>query len=1038
MSDTAHLTELRFDQRRRWQAGERVTVETYLEQEPGLNADPDAVLELICNEMVLREEAGAPPSLEEYLERFPQHAAELRIQFEVHQLLEASPTSGGAGGEEGVTAWLPAAAPPLAPGASLPGYEILGELGRGGMGVVYRARHLALKRVVALKVILAGTHAGARERAGFHAEAEAVARLQHPNIVQIYDIAEHNGLPYFSLELVDGHSLEHCAGGKQLPVNEAAQIIQTLARAIHYAHQQGVIHRDLKPSNILLSGEGTPKITDFGVAKLLDATSGRTRTGDFIGTPHYMAPEQAAGKSRDMGPAADVYALGAILYQLLTGRTPFQGNSVLEVLEQVRSREPAPPSHLQAKVPRDLDTICLKCLEKSPQARYTSAHDLAEDLGRFLAGEPIRARPPGWWERLGKWSRRHRTAAALVGVSGAALVSLLLLGLWYTTRLDAARARHHTFLERRDDAMFYGVYATWFENADVAENLKRTRTAVESALAAVDLSLDTEVGPAADPFLSDRENAELAAGCYQLLLVWAEAVLETPAASAGNTSQQKMAKAQRTQVRQALDILDRAARLVQPTQAYHLRRARYLLLMDDRPGAERERARADRLKSAGAIDHFALGEERFWQRDFDRAIGDFRNALAAQPDDFWSRFFLAWCYLGRGTAFDLKDAAATLEKCLEQRPGFLWTYLFRALVHEKQKAFSHAETDYRKVLALEPGEDARYVLYHSRGRLRLAQGKLDLAAADLLQAIALKPGPYPHLLLGLVYQKQNKLDESNQELEQTIKLQPPAKYLSQCYHERARNLYSAGQYSEAVKACDQATQVLAGHAASYFTRACALLKLKRYPEVTRALDQFLSNKGQAATDFYRVRGQARLHLRDYSGSMADLTRVLEREPDAEIYRHRGWAFYFADAWKPALGDFEEAIRRDGENIDARIGRGLCRVMLGDYRAAVVDAENTFRRGPSNPEMVHNIACVFALAVGKVQADPEAGDKKTLVSQYRERAIEAIRRALALLPPDQRPAFWRDKVLPDTALDAIRACEEFKKLATEYSPVHSVK
>jgi tetratricopeptide (TPR) repeat protein len=1031
MTDATRLIELRLDQRRRWQAGQRLAVEAYLEQEPEIKTDPEAVLELIYNEIVLREEAGTAPRLEEYLERFPEHAAELKIQFEVHRLLESSPTSGAIGGEEGVTAWLPAAEPPLAPGASLPGYEILGELGRGGMGVVYRARHLALKRVVALKVILAGAHAGARERAGFHAEAEAVARLQHPNIVQIYDIAEHDGLPYFSLELVDGHSLEHYAGGKPLPANQAAQIIQTLARAIHYAHQQGVVHRDLKPGNILLGSDGTPKITDFGVAKLLDAESRRTRTGDFMGTPHYMAPEQAEGKSTEVGPAADVYALGAILYQLLAGRTPFRGNSVLEILQQARSREPAPPSRHQAKVPRDLDTICLKCLEKSPQARYASAYDLAEDVGRFLAGEPIRARPPGRGERLWKWCRRRRAAAALVAVSGAAMVSLLVLGFWQPARLDAARARHRTFLERRDEAMFYGIYAIWSKDADVAENLKRTRTAVESALAAVGLPLDTEVGLATDPYLSDRENAELAVGCYQLLLVWAEAVL-------GSSGEQFPEKPRPAQVRKALDILDRAARLAQPTQAYHLRRARYLRLLGDGPGDERELAAAGRLKSTAAIDHFALGEERFRQRDFDGAIGDFRHALEAEPDDFWSRFLLAFCYLARGKDADLKDAAATLDKCLEQRPGFLWTYLLRAFLHEKQKSFADAEADYRQVLALGPGEDARYVLYNNRGRLRLAQGDLDLAAADLLQAIALKPGPYPHLLLGVVYQKQKKLAESNEQFEEAIARQPSAKYLGQCHHELARNLYSAGRYSDALKACDQAAPFLSGDADIQFTRARALLTLERYPEAAQALDKYLLHGGRATTDFYRMRGHARLHLHDYSGSMADLTRVLEREPDAEIYRYRGWAFYFADAWKPALADFEEAIRRDGKNTDAYIGRGLCRVMVGDYRAAVADADSTFRQHPSSPEMVHNIACIFALAAGKVQADPEAKDKKTLVSQFRERAVEAIRRALAMVPPDERPAFWRDKVMPDTALDPIRACEEFKKLAKEYSPVEPVK
>ena len=257
------------------------------------------------------------------------------------------------------------------------GYEILGELGRGGMGVVYQARHVKLNRPVALKMILAGSHAGESELARFRAEAEAVALVQHPNIVQIYEIGEQDGRPFFSLEYVAGGSLAAKLNGTPLPARQAAQLVETLARTMQAAHDQGIIHRDLKPANVLLTKDGVPKITDFGLAKQLGSAKGQTQSGAIMGTPSYMAPEQAAGKTREIGPAADVYALGAILYELLTGRPPFKAESAMETLLQTLEKEPLPPTLLNPKIDRDLETICLKCLQKQAADRYASASAVA-------------------------------------------------------------------------------------------------------------------------------------------------------------------------------------------------------------------------------------------------------------------------------------------------------------------------------------------------------------------------------------------------------------------------------------------------------------------------------------------------------------------------------------------------------------------------------------------------------------------------------------------------------------------------------------
>jgi serine/threonine protein kinase len=344
--------------------------------------------------------------------------------------------------------------------SAVPGYEILGELGRGGMGVVYKARQLGLQRTVALKMVLKGIQAGPKDLARFRAEAAAIARLQHPNIVQIHDVGEAAGRPYFVLEFVAGGSLAQHLRGMPQPVRPAAQMVETLARAVHAAHANGVIHRDLKPANILLQGPGVrtpragetpplipdpcplspsflvPKITDFGVAKCAGGDEevpdlrSATVTGELLGTPNYMSPEQAMVRRQRVGPAADVYALGAILYELLTGRPPFTGETALATVLQVLHNEPVSVTSLQPSVPRDLETICLKCLRKEPRQRYGSALELAEDIRRFLRSEPIRARPVGAVERLWRWVRRHPVPAGLLAAGLLApVVALITLSL---------------------------------------------------------------------------------------------------------------------------------------------------------------------------------------------------------------------------------------------------------------------------------------------------------------------------------------------------------------------------------------------------------------------------------------------------------------------------------------------------------------------------------------------------------------------------------------------------------------------------------
>jgi tetratricopeptide (TPR) repeat protein len=469
-------------------------LEDYVARFPGLHPLESLPLDLIGEEYRVRSRWGDHPKHAEYTARFGWLGASLgSLLAEIDAELIAeraglNPVARGVGSspivavargldslEEGQVSRpcatvLDKVAPAAVRWPTVPGYEILEELGRGGMGVVYKARQQSLKRLVALKMIRSGELAGPDELARFHREAEMVAQLRHPHIVQIYEIGRHQDQPFFALELLEGGGLDQQLKGMPQPPREAAQLVEILARAMQAAHERGIIHRDLKPSNILLqqaasrppNSEGeaqaisdfgcrisdfAPKITDFGLAKRLDATIGLTQSGAIVGTPSYMAPEQAQGQVKEITVAADIYALGAILYEMLTGRPPFLAETPLQTLLLVRSQEPVPPRRLQPTVRRDLEIICLKCLHKEPKRRYDSAEALAEDLRRYQAGEPIKARPAGNAERLWRWCRR-KPALASVALLGAILLIVLASGipvlasLWLRAAANAQRAEN--------------------------------------------------------------------------------------------------------------------------------------------------------------------------------------------------------------------------------------------------------------------------------------------------------------------------------------------------------------------------------------------------------------------------------------------------------------------------------------------------------------------------------------------------------------------------------------------------------------------
>lgn len=452
-----------------WGDGHAPALEDYL-GDPTSSRHSVLLRELLVVELVYRRKAGECPTSDEYVSRFPGRVEAIAAAFDASEESLGSDLSIEAA-EDRLPRTLPA----------IPGYTVLEELGRGGMGVVFKARPERLNRLVALKMILSGDLAGPEAAARFLTEAEAVARLQHPQVVQVFRIADHKGRPYLEMEFVDGGSLADRLDGTPWPPFEAARLIASLALAVHHAHSRGIIHRDLKPANILLTADGVPKLTDFGLAKCLEVDEGLTRTDSIIGSPSYMAPEQAGGAIHSVGPTTDVYALGAILYELLTGRPPFRAASVLETLDQVRLAEPAPPSRLQPSLPIDIETIVMRCLHKEPTKRYPGAEVLAEDLRRFRAGEPILARPIGIAERGIKWARRRPLTAGLAMASAVSTV-LLILVLAISNVLISRQQQQTLAALDRERLVKEELART---NQRLAEQQRRTETALEKQTVAL-------------------------------------------------------------------------------------------------------------------------------------------------------------------------------------------------------------------------------------------------------------------------------------------------------------------------------------------------------------------------------------------------------------------------------------------------------------------------------------------------------------------------------------------------------------------------
>jgi tetratricopeptide (TPR) repeat protein len=1047
------------------------------------------------------------------------------------------------------------------------------------MGIVYKALHRPLNRVVALKMILAGAHAGPDELARFRREAELVARLQHPNIVQIYEIGEHEGLPYLSLEYVDGPSLHDKLDRCPQPARAAAHLAEVLARAMQAAHALDIIHRDLKPANVLLAADGTPKITDFGLAKRLDTGATDTQPGTVLGTASYMPPEQASGRTEEIGPLVDVYALGALLYEMLTGRPPFLGESMLRTLEQVCSQDPVPPRRLQPDVPRDLETVCLTCLQKEPRRRYASALDLAEDLHRFLQGEPIRARPVPAWERSYKWARRRPAQAALVAAVAAALLGgatgMVFYGLYQRQwalyegqradhlkrqlerqetsdrewkqgldaekagDLEAARAHFDRALANRDpetaagpgdyrrieedrdrvvsrlkaraDRLDFEARRTRFEvhRAEVLfhqidfldrardENRAAIRRAAPDALKQLNLASNNSPARDARALETFRPHAgspeqlgRIAAECYQVLLVWAEAEAPPDAAPGGGG---------RAGTRRALDLLNLAEALAEAhdlatPQTFYLRRTRYLALLGDDLGAWEAWMEAERAQADTALDLFLDALALYRQRQSAEAATACARVLRLEPDHFWARYLQALCYLhGRKYA----PARDGLTACLGAQPDFVWARLLRATAEDQLNDFEAAEGDFAQVFqVLGQADDplAGFVARINRGAMLARRGAWPEAVADLREAINLQPDAaegYVNLAQAYRLRKDwdaavKVLDEAlsrrpgdarlchsraeaqlargdpaaaRLDFEQAIAQAPPGStsdWLATDYVELAHLQFQGREYDAALKSCAAALGRWPDYAPAHLRRAEALLALadeaahaagasrttplrraetlraeECYREAGEALDRYLLRETSQA-GAYRTRGIIHLKLGEHAKAVDAFGSALKLERDAKTLSYRGWAYLKLGAAPPALQDFADALRMQPTHVDALCGRGYARVCLGHRKDGLADAEAALAAAPPTSLLLLRTACTYARAL---RQEAHVGGRPAptgMLDPYQDRAVELVRLALKQVPQGQEHDFWQLNIENERDLGPIRQATGMLELARRYA------
>jgi serine/threonine-protein kinase len=982
----------------RIKAGEAARVGEYLGRYPELLQDLPAVLELITTEYKLRRrrEPGLTP--DEYFERFPAYREELSAQL--------SPSGAEGQGQTSEQVKQPSTVRRVPPDANggptgaspcIAGYEVLGQLGRGAMGVVYQARQVKLNRLVALKMILTGAQATPEELRRFQVEAEAVARLQHPHIVQIHEIGEQAGLPYFSLEYVAGGSLARQLASTPQPAVQAARLVQTLAGAVHYAHQKGIVHRDLKPANILLTAELSPKITDFGLAKLLDSGRDQTWSGAFLGTPCYAAPEQADGRTRNIGPATDVYALGAILYELLTGRPPFLGESKVDTLLQVKTQEPVPPRRLQPKVPPDLETICLECLHKEPARRYATAAALADDLHRFLNDEPIRARPVSRAERLGRWCRRNPKVASL-----AALLGLVVLCATPTVTVlwrQAAGAR--------DEAR---------------ANLTLADTNLELAIKAVD---DCYVLATENPVLQPESQQQL----RKLLLEQALPFYRGFRAQRQNDPalQVRLARfhyrigvitREIGQMKDAVEAFQQAAVLGEALAAAY-------------PEVTEYRAGLAAAYNLLGASQRKIGQHAAALQSNEQAVRIYAQLAVERPLNRDYQWRLANAYYNLGSLqrdLGQADAArATMEQARVFQDKLVTTYP-EVPAYQRDLAWT----------CIDVGE-----LQRSAGQPDLAQRSYAEAEALLINLVCTHPNVSD-------YQRAWAQVSINRGILQDATGQTAAavqSYQKACelFANLAAEYPAVFEYRYRLAAAHNNLGISQGNlsqsaaASRSHEKACSLFVqlVEEHPDVPVYRENLASTHLRLARLQEKTNSPAALRsaeeaLRIYQKLAADHPNLSRYRPRLKVAHFtRAYALFNLDRHSEALKDWDRALELDsGEDRAAlRVQRALTLVTLGEYATATAEAK-AVAPAKLDPSDVYDLAYVFARAMAAARRDSKlsSAEQDRLAQEYADSVLQLLAR-VAAAGFFRNPVAFKD-LKTDKDFDPLRGRADFQKLVRD--------
>jgi serine/threonine-protein kinase len=900
-----------------------------------------------------RRREGTPASAEELCRDCPELLADLRRRLAglqaMEQFLQPATTDPDiADPGAGLHAITPPLPHPQSGPARLPqvhGYEVLGELGKGGMGVVYQARHCKLGRLVALKMIKAGANAEAEDLQRFRGEAEAVARLQHRHIVQVFEVGEHQGTPYCALEFCGGGSLEKKLAGTPLPPFDAARLVQQLAEGVAAAHAKEIIHRDLKPANVLLAEDGTPKVTDFGLAKRLDTDVRLTQSGAVMGSPPYMPPEQARGGRT--GPLADVYALGATLYELLTGRPPFKAATVMDTLLQVINEEPVPPARLNPRVPRDLETICLKCLHKDPLRRYGSASALAEDLGQFLAGLPINGRPVGRVERTWKWMRRHPAAAALIAALVLLVTGSSAVAVWYTNdqadraiqetlRVAEEKQKEQLRLAEKKQEVLQKELVVQGGLKQAAE--LKTKALWRQAEKTLKQQLDL-LGPAGDAQLRKQVETALVhlAVVEHLDRIRSERIMPVE----GNLNYAAAAPRYAAAfVEQRLDITGgEETTLVQGLQRSPLRD--YLLAaLDDWLVIERDPALRSRLCQLTAkITGHAWREEL-------RALWDDADGLVELLDRVPPQQMTVALLIGLCNRIERLggDGVVLLERARLRHPADFWVWFELGVAYSHRGGEYASQADGALIGALAIRQDSA-VVWTSLGHIIHVSKDLAGAIAAYKEAIRLDPNlAQPHFNLGNALQDSQDLAGAIAAYKQAIDLDPN---FPLAHFNLGDALHARKDLASAIAAFKEGLRLDPKDAKAHNNLGIALHDSKDLAGAIAAYKKAIDLDPKYA----KARNNLGLALRgsqDLAGAIAAHKKAIELDPkDAKAHTNLGVALYDSKDLPGAIAAYQEAIHLDPKIPDAHFNLGVALNAGKDLAGAIAAFKEGLRLDPKD-------------------------------------------------------------------------------------------